>query len=116
MTHARNILIILVVAALVVVVPGGGTGAVVATQAISLLFLATLVWFASLMYRQHRLDLMALGERRRAVLYLALGIATLTLTATSRLWATSAGSIAWLLLLGGCVYAVIAVVLSARRA
>ena len=38
-----------------------------------------------------------------------------TLTGTSRLWASSAGSVAWLLLMGACVYAVFAVVWSARK-
>ena len=40
-----------------VLIPGGGTGASIATQALSLVFLGTLVWFASLMYRQHRVEL-----------------------------------------------------------
>jgi hypothetical protein len=112
---ARNIGIILVIAAIVVVVPGGGTGASVVIQAISLAFLAALGWVASLMYRQNRTTLYALGDARRAVLYAALVVATLTLTATSRLWSTSAGSVAWLVLLGGAAYAVFAVVWSARK-
>jgi hypothetical protein len=112
---ARNIAIILVIAAIVVVVPGGGTGARVLTQVVSLAFLATIAYFASIMYRQHRYSLYALGDRRRAVLYVALGVAVLALTATQRLWSTSAGSVAWLVLMGGAVYAVIAVVVAARR-
>jgi hypothetical protein len=112
---ARNIAIVFVIAALIVVLPGGGTGANVALQAASLAFLAALGWFASIMYRQHRTDLYALGDGRRAVLYAALAVATLTLTATSRLWKTGAGSVAWLLLLGAAAYAVIAIVWSARK-
>jgi hypothetical protein len=112
---ARNILIILAVAALVVLIPGGGTGAHVALQAASLVFLATLGWFAMTMYRQHRLSLYGLGDRKRAILYAAIAVATLTLTGTSRLWSTSAGSVAWLVLIGAAVYAVVAIVWSARR-
>lgn len=112
---ARNIAIVFVIAALIVVLPGGGTGANVALQAASLAFLAALGWFASIMYRQHRSDLYSLGDGRRAVLYAALAVATLTLTATSRLWKTGAGSVAWLLLLGAAAYAVIAIVWSARK-
>ena len=111
----RNILIILVIAALVVVVPGGGTGASVVIQAVSLLFLACLGWIASIMYRQNRTTLYSLGDGRRAVLYGALAVATLTLTATSRLWSTSGGSVAWLVLMGASAYAVFAVVWSARK-
>jgi hypothetical protein len=114
-TTARNILIIVVIAALVVIVPGGGTGATVVIQAVSLLFLASMGWIASIMYREHRTTLYSLGDGRRAVLYGAVAVATLTLTGTSRLWATSAGSVAWLLLLGAAAYAVFAVVWSARK-
>lgn len=112
---ARNIAIVLVLAALVAIVPGGGTGATVALQAASLVFLAVLGWFAMIMYRQHRVALYSLGDRKRAGLYAAIAVATVTLTATSRLWATSGGSVAWLLLIGASVYAVIAIVWSARQ-
>lgn len=115
LTTVRNIAIILAVAALVVVVPGGGTGTSVALQAVYLLFLATLGWFATVMYRQHRASLYSLGDRRRALLYVAIAVATVCLTGTSKLWSTSLGSVAWLVLLGGAVYAVIAVVWTARR-
>ena len=49
------------------------------------------------------------------MLYVALGVAALTLTATSRLLGSGAGSVAWLLLLGGSAYAVFAVLWSARK-
>ncbi|MGI8430219.1 MAG: hypothetical protein ACR2OB_13180 [Solirubrobacteraceae bacterium] len=113
--NLRNAVIVLAIAALVVLVPGGGTGAGVAVQAVSLAFLAALGWYASLMYRQHRVELYALGDRRRAALYASVAVAALTLTATSRLWHTGAGSIAWLVLIAAAVYGVFAVVWSARR-
>src|SRR5436305_13161691 len=101
----RNILIVLVLAALVAVLPGGGTGATVVTQAVSLAFLATIGWFASLMYRQHRSSLYSLGTGRRTILYVAVGVAAVTLTATSRLWQSPGGSIAWLVLAAGAAHA-----------
>jgi hypothetical protein len=113
--NVRNVLIIMAVAALVYLVPGGGRGANVAGQAVWLIFLATLVWFASIMYREHRVSLYSLGDRRRGILYAALAVAALTLTATSRLWSTGAGSVAWLVLLAAAAYAIIAIVWSARR-
>jgi hypothetical protein len=112
----RNILIVLAIAALVALVQGGVTAANVAIQAVTLAFLGTLVWFASLTYRERRVSLYSLGDGRRALLYVALGVATLTLTATSRLWnAGGAGSVAWLILLAGSAYAVFAVLWSARN-
>jgi hypothetical protein len=114
-TTVRNILIVLVIAALVALVQGGQTAAKVAIQAVTLVFLGTFVWFGSIMYRERRVSLYSLGDRRRALLYVALGVATLTLTATSKLWATGAGSVAWLILLAGSAYAVFAVLWSARN-
>ena len=112
----RNVLIVLAIAAVVALVQGGVTAANVAIQAVTLVFLGTLVWFASLTYRERRVSLYSLGDGRRAVLYVAAGVATLTLTATSRLWGTGgAGSVAWLVLLGGSGYAMFAVLWSARK-
>jgi hypothetical protein len=114
-TTVRNILIVLVIAALVALIQGGVTAANVAIQAVTLVFLGTLVWFLSLMYRERRVSLYSLGDGRRALLYVALGVGTLTLTATSRLLDTGAGSVAWLILLAGSAYAVFAVLWSARK-
>lgn len=114
-SHVRNVLIVVVIAALVVLLPGGSSGAQVALQAVSLVFLASIGWFASLMYRQHRVELYSLGDRRRATLYASGTVAGVTLTATSRLWQTSGGSLVWLALVGGAAYGVLAVVWSARK-
>ena len=111
----RNILIIAAIAGIVVVVPGGGTAASTITQAVWLAFLASLAWFATIMYRQHRSSIYSLGDRRRAAVYVALGVAALTLTATSSLWHSSAGSVAWLVLMSAALYTVVAVVVAARR-
>ncbi len=89
--HARNVAIIAAIAAAVVIIPGGGTGANVVAQTVSVLFLAAIGWVATLLYREHRVALYSLGDRRRTILYVAVGVATLTLTATSRLWHTGRG-------------------------
>jgi hypothetical protein len=114
-TTVRNILIVLAIAAVVVLVQGGTTAVNVAIQAVTLAFLGTLVWFLALTYRERRVTLYSLGDGRRALLYVAAGVATLTLTATSRLLSTGPGSVAWLLLLAGSAYAVFAVLWSARK-
>jgi hypothetical protein len=111
----RNVVIILAVAAVIDIVPGGGTSANVVVQAVSLAFLGALIWVASIMYREHRSALYLLGDRRRAALYAAIMAVTVTLTATSRLWASSSGSVAWLVLIGASVYVGCAVIWSARR-
>ena len=111
---ARNIAIILALGAIVAFTPGGGTASRVIIQAISILFLAVIAWFAALMYRQHRVTLYSLGDGRRAALYSAVGVGVLTLTATSRLFATGAGVLVWFILIGAAAYTVIAIIWAAR--
>jgi hypothetical protein len=111
----RNVLIILALAAVVAIAPGGGIGAHVVIETLSLLFLAALAWVGSIMYREHRGSLYLLGDRRRGLLYGAATVLAVTLTATSRLWATAAGSVAWLVLIGAAVYVGCAVIWAARR-
>jgi hypothetical protein len=112
--HARNVLIILGIAALIVIIPGGGPASNVVIQAISLVFLASIAWVASRLYREHRVSLYSLGDRRRAVLYVAVGVATLTFSASGRLFHSGLGSLAWLALIAICALAVYEVFRSAR--
>jgi hypothetical protein len=116
-TTLRNMAIVLAIAALIVLIPGGGSGANFAFQAVALAFLAVIGWFAYTMYRQHRMDLDSLGAGRRAILYVAAGVAVLTMTAEPRLWQQggTGGKIAFLALLGAAGYAAFAVIRSARR-
>ncbi|MHB8658105.1 MAG: hypothetical protein ACYC91_09150 [Solirubrobacteraceae bacterium] len=114
-TGVRNVAIILVLAALVVVLPGGGTGAGVVGQTVSLAFLAAIAWVASRLYREHRVALYSLGDRRRAVLYAAVAVVVVTLTASHRLLSTGPGTVVWIVLIAGCAYAVLTVIWSARR-
>ena len=114
-TAVRNFVIVLAIAALIVLIPGGGTGATFALQAVSLLFLGVVGFAAYTMYREHRIALFSLGDGRRAVLYSAAGVVVLTLTATNRLFNSTAGKLVWLLLLVGAAYAAFAVIWSARR-
>ncbi|HEY2440955.1 MAG TPA: hypothetical protein VGI07_12025 [Solirubrobacteraceae bacterium] len=111
----RNILIIVALAAVVAFAPGGGTGGGVVLTAVYLLFLAALGWVGSIVYRERRGSLYLLGDGRRALLYGAIMVLAVTLTATSRLWGSPAGSVAWLVLIGGSIYAIFAVIWAARR-
>ncbi len=113
--HARNIAIILALAAIIAIVPGGGTAAEVVLQTVSVIFLAALAWVAGIYYREHRITLLSLGVPRRAVLYGSLTALAVTLTATDLLWQTSAGRVAWLVLMGAALYAGGSVLWSLRR-
>jgi hypothetical protein len=109
------IAIILGLAAAVALLPGGGTAAGAVGTALSIAFLGTLVWFAARMYRENRAALFILDDRWRATLYVAIGVVVVTLAATSRLWLTSAGVIAWFALLFAAAYALYATWRQARQ-
>lgn len=109
-----NVLIILAIAAVVDLAPGGGPAASSVIQAVSLAFLAAIAWVASRLYREHRTSLYSLGDRRRAALYVAVGVATVTFTASSRLFASGLGRVAWVVLLAAAAFTVFQVFRSAR--
>lgn len=111
----RNVLIILAIPLLIVLIPGGGSGGTFVLQFVSLAFLGVIAWFAYVSYRERKMTLFSLGDQRRGILYAAAGVIVLTLTATDRLFNTTTGKLAWVVLLVGAGYAVFAVVWSARR-
>jgi hypothetical protein len=115
MQVARNVAIILALAAAVMLLPGGGNASAAILQVLVIVMLSAAAYFAVKRYREHRVDIYSLGDRNRALLYAAVGVATLTLTATSRLWTTGAGSIAWLVLMVLAVYAVYFVFRASRQ-
>lgn len=105
-TGARNVAIILVLAAAVAFVPGGGTTAALVGGILSTLILVSFVLLAARFYRERSMDLVGLGDRWRALLYGALGVAVLDMAARPRLVATSGGTIVWIALLGAAAYSV----------
>jgi hypothetical protein len=111
----RNVLILLALAAIVMLVPGGGSASSAVLQALIVAMFGALAWFGVRLYREHRTDVYSLGDRNRAILYAAIGLAALTLTATDRLWASGPGTIVWLALMGLAGYGVYVVFRASRE-
>jgi hypothetical protein len=111
----RNVAIILAVAAGVALIPAGGVAAGTTLWLLGIAFWAVLAWFAARMYREHRMALMSLDDRMRALLYGSIGVAVLTVSATRRLWDTPAGVIAWFALIAAASYGLFAVWQHSRR-
>jgi len=114
-TNVLNVFVIVVLAAIVYALGDRGTFAVgFLVQLISLAFIAAIAWIGSRLYLEHRMELDSLGTQRRAILYVAIGVAVLALSAIDRLWASGLGTVVWLVLLGGAGYAIYAVYRSTR--
>jgi predicted ABC-type exoprotein transport system permease subunit len=113
--NVRNVIIVLVLAGLVVAIPGGGTASSVFIAAISLLFFGAFVFGGTRLYREHRTTIYSLGDGRRAIIYTAAAVAVLVISATSKMWSSGVGTIAWILLLGACAYAAFVVIWAQRQ-
>ena len=115
-TNVRNVLVIVVLAAIVYAFGSTGDFALnTLVTAIALAFFAGFAWVGSRLYREHRMELHGLGTRRRAIVYVALGVTALALTAIDRFTASGFGTVVWLVLLGCCIYALYAVWRSSRE-
>ena len=115
MRNVRNVVIVLALAAAVAFLPAAGVGAAFLGWLLGIGFLGALVWFASRLYREYRLTLYGLGDRNRGLLYGAIGVTALTLTASSLLWQTPIGVLAWFALLGAAIFAAVVVYRAARE-
>jgi len=102
----RNVVIILALAAVVALVPGGGNASAGIIQALVIAMLASIAWFGVRLYREHRSDIYALGDRNRGILYASAGLVALTVTATDKLWATGPGTVMWVALVALACYGV----------
>ncbi|MFL5818682.1 MAG: hypothetical protein ACJ76L_13930 [Conexibacter sp.] len=102
----RNVAIILALAAVVMLAPGGGNASAGIIQALVIAMLASIAWFGVRLYREHRSDIYALGDRNRGILYASAGLVALTVTATDRLWATGPGTVVWVALVALACYGV----------
>ncbi len=105
MKVARNVAIILAIAAAVAFLPGGWPAAAFFGTLLTIVMLTGVVLFAGRMYMERRIDLFSLGDRNRALLYGAAAVIVLTLTASRRLFETGIGTVAWLVLICGAVFA-----------
>ena len=110
-----NIAIIAAVALVVAFVPGGSGAASAILGALSLGFLAALGLLGYRLYMENRFTLWGMSTRSRVLLYAGITVATMTLIATQRLWASGLGTLMWFVLLGGCALCVYQAWVESRR-
>ena len=116
MQTAAKFGLVALIALVLYVLPGGGSALDVMLTLLTVAFFVAIALLGYRLYRQHRMDLEALDQRVRVVLYGSIALAFLTLTGTSRLFeAGGAGVLVWLAFLGLCSYGVYWVWTQARR-
>ncbi len=106
MRKLRNVAIVMLLALLVAFAPHGGNAADAILTAITMGFLAAIAWTVFVLSRQNQLTLAALSDRRRAILYGALGLLALLVAGSDELFSSGGGTLVWILLLGASVGAI----------
>jgi hypothetical protein len=114
MKAARNIAIIAAVAALIALAPGGGAAADAVFTALSMAFLWALGVFAYRFYRENQMTIATLGDGRRALLLGSLGMLGLLIAGSPKMFATGPGTLAWFVLLGLSLFAMVRVWMDAQ--
>ncbi len=106
---ARNIAIVIAIAVAVYYVPGGGNVANGVEATLWVLFGLGIAFLGLRLYRENQFRLMALGDRHRGLLYGGLGVAVFCYMSRTRMWETGLGVVAWFVLVGLAVYALMEV-------
>ena len=106
MRTARNIAIIAVLAVPIAFVPGGGDAAEGILTALVLAFLATIGFAGFQLYRREQLTLLGLDDRRRAILYGAVGLIVLMIAGADELLDTGLGTLAWIAAIAAASFAI----------
>lgn len=105
----RNVAIIVAIAAAVYFIPGGGRAASTFEAVLWVAFGLGIGYLGLRLYREHRVALHGLGDHHRGLLYGAVALAVFEWMARSRMWETGFGELAWFVLLGGLIYALLEV-------
>lgn len=106
MRTARNVAIVILLALGVAFLPGGGNVAEVLITALTMALLAGIAWMVYTLSRENQLTLATLSDSRRAILYGAIGMLTLLIAGSDKLFATGGGTLLWIVLLAASVAAI----------
>jgi tellurite resistance protein TehA-like permease len=101
---ARNIGILVALALVVAFAPAGGEGADIVGKVLNAAFIVVTALIVGRLYRQFRGEIFGLGDQWRCALYVAVGLAIVTVSITGRMWDTGAGAAVWVAVIGACSY------------
>ncbi len=105
----RNVAIVVAIGLAVYYVPGGGQASAGFEALLWVLFAVGIAYLGLRFYRENHFRLSALGDRHRGLLYGAIGLALFCYMGRSRMWETGLGELAWFVLVGLAVWALLEV-------
>lgn len=106
MKNVRNVAIIMVLAFGVAFLPGGGNIANAVWTALTMALLAGMAWMVYVLSRENQLTLATLDDKRRALLYGAIGMLALLIAGADKLFSTGGGTLLWIVLLAVSIAAI----------
>jgi hypothetical protein len=109
MKTARNVAILLAIAAAVYFLPGGGRAASTFEAGLLVAFGVAAAYLGLRFYREYRISLHSLGDRRRGLLYGGVAVGLFAYVARKNMWQTGLGELAWFLLVAGVLYVLLEV-------
>lgn len=90
----------------VALLPRGGNMAEAVLTALTMGLLAGIAWMVYTVSRENQLTLATLDDRRRAILYGAVGMLVLLVAGSDRMFSTGGGTLLWIALLAASVAAI----------
>ena len=115
MKHVRNFAIVALLALGVYALPGGDTAADLFGAALFVILTLGIGLLLARFYQERRVDLISLGDTWRLTLYAAIGVIVVALAASPRLFDSGLGTVVWLALMAGSVFALFRVWRHARE-
>lgn len=114
MLLARNFAIIALIALLLTVLPGGGDATNTVLLALSMCFLASLAYFVWRAHKENPMMIDSLSEGWRAMHWAAIGTLAFLVAGIDEMFDSGAGTLLWIALFAGSIFALVRVFQEAR--
>jgi hypothetical protein len=113
--HVRNFGIVALLALGVWALPGGNTAANLFGAALFVVITVGIGLLGARLYLERRSDIYSLGDWWRLLMYGALGVIVLDMAASPKLFDSGGGTVLWIVLLAGSLFALLQVFRRARE-
>jgi hypothetical protein len=105
----RNVLIVALLALAITVLPGGGNFTTGLLTGLTLVFLGAIGFFLARIWAQTEMTRDVMSDRQRLAFYAALGALALMIAGLDELFASGAGTLLWIAVVGASIWALVVI-------